>query len=130
MEITREVARKVLSLVDMGLTRGKGEPEPGKMCIEAVVCYALGMPHGDQPICVAPSLREFKIGLNDADWSSNAARAAGLRRLALVQLGSADTLDECEFVRRLVDCTIRQWLPKTLRRAADRFPKIAAALHE
>jgi len=43
-EITREVAQKVLSAVDAGLVKGQGIQEPGKMCVEAAVCYALGLP--------------------------------------------------------------------------------------
>ena len=118
-EITREVATKVLSIVDKGLVRGVGNPVPGAMCVEAAVCYALGLPHGDDPGCVAQSLRSLKIRLNDSNWSSNEARAKGLRRLAVAQLGSAGVLDEKEFVRRLVDYAIRKSVPMALRAAAS-----------
>ena len=80
--LTREVAKRVLDTVDAGLVQGMGVAKPGKMCVEAAVCYALGLPHGDNPDCVAPALRALKIRLNDASWSSNQARAKGLRRLA------------------------------------------------
>jgi hypothetical protein len=118
-EITKEVAEKVLTTVDAGLVSGMGVPKPGKMCVEAAVCYALGLPHGDDPGCVAPSLRSLKIRLNDSNWSSNEARAKGLRRLALAQLGSKDVLDEKEFVRRLVDYALRVSTPKALRSTAS-----------
>jgi hypothetical protein len=117
-EITREVATKVLELVDCGLSYGLGEPKPGKMCIEAVVCFALGLPRGDNPPCVAPAIRRLKIKLNDSHWSSNTARAKGMRRLALVQLGSAGTVDEHEFVKRCADFAIRKMVPIALRAAA------------
>src|SRR6478735_3685027 len=94
MEITREIATKVLTTVDAGLVKGVGNPVPGQMCVEAAVCYAMGLPHGDEPACVAPALRRLKIRLNDSCWSSNEARARGMRRLALIQLGSAGVLDE------------------------------------
>src|SRR5690349_19890033 len=100
--INLEVARKVLTVVDAGLVHGVGKPIPGQMCVEAAVCFALDLPHGDDPKCVAPSLRHLKIRLNDSNWSSNEARAKGLRRLALIQLGSAGVLDEQEFARRVV----------------------------
>src|SRR5690349_6337189 len=103
LEITREIAAKVLKVVDAGLSDGLGTRKPGEMCVEAAVCYALDLPHGDDPGCVAPTLRSLKIRLNDSNWSSKKARAAGLRRIALAQLGSKDHLDEKEFVRRLVD---------------------------
>ena len=78
--ITREIATKVRDTVDAGLVSGIGHPIPGQMCVEAVVCFALGLPHGDNPACVSPVLRRLKISLNDRHWSSPAARAAGLRR--------------------------------------------------
>ena len=82
--ITRDIAAKVLHIVDQGLSKGLGEQAPGQMCVEAAVCYALGLPHGDDPGCVSPALRRLKIGLNDANWSSPQARAKGLRRLAKI----------------------------------------------
>jgi hypothetical protein len=118
-EITREVAAKVLSVVDAGLSSGLGVPEPGKLCVEAAVCLALGLPHGDNPSCVAPALRSLKISLNDRNWSSNTARAAGMRRLAIAQLGSAGVLDEKEFARRVADYTIRTTVPRAMRIAAS-----------
>lgn len=48
------IAKKVLKTVNAGLVKGLGESEPGKMCVEAAVCYALGLPHSDDPwLCVA-----------------------------------------------------------------------------
>jgi hypothetical protein len=120
--ITREIAMKVRDVVAAGLVEGVGVAEPGKMCVEAAVCYALGLEHGDDPGCVSQPLRRLKIRLNDALWSSTAARAAGLRRLALAQLGSAGVLDDREFVRRVVDVTIRRAVPAGLRSAAKVNP--------
>ena len=117
-EITRAIARKVLKVVDAGLVVGIGDPEPGKMCVEAAVCYALGLPHGDDPACVAPVLRSLKIRLNDSNWSSDRARAKGLRRLALAQLGSAGSLDESKFIKRILDVVIRETFPVAFRAVA------------
>ena len=44
MELSREVALKVLQTVDAGLVRGVGKPVPGQMCVEAAVCFALHDP--------------------------------------------------------------------------------------
>jgi hypothetical protein len=118
VEINRALAEKVLEVVDAGLVKGVGVPEPGKLCVEAAVCYAMGLPHGDDPSCVAPSLRRLKIRLNDSAWSSDKARAKGLRRLAIAQLGSAGALDENEFARRCADLVIRSCVPSALRAAA------------
>jgi hypothetical protein len=117
MIITRDLAAKVLDVVDAGLCRGLGEATPGKMCVEAAVCYALGLPHGDCPPCVAPSLRAIAIRLND-QWSLNTVRTKGLRRLAVAQLGSAGHLDEREFVQRVLAHAIGIIAPLALRSAS------------
>jgi hypothetical protein len=116
--LSRDVAAKVLEVVDHGLTSGLGIAEPGKFCVEAAVCYALGLPHSDKPTCVSPVLRALKIALNDKAWSSPQARAKGLRRLAVAQLGSAGTLDEKAFLAQVVDMTIRKIVPRAMRVAA------------
>jgi hypothetical protein len=132
-EITREHVNKIHELLDHGLVTGVGIPEPGKMCVEAAICFALGLPHGDDPQCVLPSIRRLKIGLNDSfRWTSNMARAEGLRRLAIAQLGSKGAVDEKEFVARLAAMTIRTIVPPCLRRLAkhvkDPSRLLAAAL--
>jgi len=126
--MTRDIAMKVRDVVDAGLVGGIGNPIPGQMCVEAAVCFALGLEHGDDPRCVAQSLRRLKIGLNDRQWSSPQARARGLRRLAVAQLGSAGVLDERAFVLRVVDVTIRKAVPVGLRTAARLNPQHATAL--
>ena len=122
-QMTEEIGRKILSIVDQGLSKGLGQRKEGEtqgeMCVEAAVCYALGLPHGDDPGCVAPALRSLKIRLNDSNWSSKEARAQGLRRLAIAQLGSKNELDEKKFVKRLVDYAIRISTPQALRSAAS-----------
>ena len=117
--ITAAVAAKVLETVDAGLVSGAGNPVPGQMCVEAAVCYALGLPHGDDPQCVSRALRSLKIKLNDSNWSSDKARAKGLRRLAVAQLGSRDALDDREFAKRVAELAIRKQVPRALRAAAS-----------
>ena len=116
--ITREIAAKVLEVVDCGLVKGVGRPEPGAMCVEAAVCYAMGMPHGDDPSCVSRALRSLKITLNDKRWSSERVRAKGLRRLAIAQLGSAGFLDDKVFATKVAEMAIRTSVPEALRAAA------------
>jgi len=117
--ITKNTIAKIHELLDAGLVSGLGEPEPGKMCVEAAINYALGREHGDDPGCVLESLRRLKIKLNDSKyWTSNKARADGLRRLAIAQLGSKDAVDEIEFAERVASMTIRTVVPSALRAAA------------
>ena len=132
IEITKDVVAKLLDVVDAGLVNGVGNPIPGQMCVEAAVCYALGLPHGDDPQCVAPSLRSLKIRLNDSAWSSNAARAKGLRRLAVIQLGSKGHLDAKEFATRCAVLATKTCVPAALRAAASihKDPKHVQALRD
>src|SRR6202042_1342774 len=124
MKVTIKQARKVYEVVKCGLSSGLGNPKPGEMCVEAAVCYALGLPHGDNPEnCVAQALHKFKIGLNDASgWSSNEARAEGMLRLALSQLGSAGVLDEVLFAQKVALLAINKCVPFALRAAASIHP--------
>lgn len=87
-KITAEDVTKVLSVVDKGLTSGMGVPKAGFMCVEAAVCYAFGEEHSDEPKCVNQIIRNAKIEINDLSWSSKKARARGMRRIAIAQLGS------------------------------------------
>jgi hypothetical protein len=120
MEIDAKLAKRVLEVVDAGLCNGMGNPRPGEMCVEAAVCYAMDLPHGDNPSCVSPAIRQLKITLNDANWSSNTARAKGLRRLAVLQLGSKDNFNDVNFVQRLVP------LAKKYAANAAKYAKYAA----
>lgn len=127
--VDEAVARKVLETVDAGLSSGKGTPVPGHMCVEAAVCYAMGLPHSDNPPCVHPAVRKFKIGINDAPWSSPAARAKGMRRVAIAQLGS-ENIDGAAFVAYVAEQTIKWVLPIALRAAAALNPEHEGALVE
>jgi hypothetical protein len=101
-------------ILDKGLSKGLGKRD-SNMCIEAVICTVLGLDHGDDPQCVAKSVRAFKMGLNDSHWSNEIARAKGLRDLGLAQLGSLGIIDDVEFSVRLSTETIRVLLPDLIR---------------
>ena len=129
MNITKENIDKLNALLDYGLVKNLGIPVPGQMCVEAAVCAALGLPHGDDPGCVIGPLREIKIALNDSDeWDSNKSRAEGLRRLAIAQIGSLGAIKEDEFMRRVKTLTIRTVAPIALRAAADKIKDVRSVL--
>jgi hypothetical protein len=113
MEVTLEQARKVFDVVGYGLCDGVGTPNLGKMCVEAAVCYALGLPHGDDPPCVADVVRVYKITLNDAYWESNEARGKAFEKIAICQLGS-NVIDQRKFIEKVTLEVIRQILPLVL----------------
>jgi len=119
MQLNEGVARKVLGLVDRGLVQGLGEQVPGEMCVEAAVCFALGLPHGDEPPCVGSAVRAYKIRLNDSIWSSEQARAKGMRRVAIAQLGS-NLINQRAFADYVIVQGVRRILPIALRAAAER----------
>jgi len=98
-------AKRVLAVVDQGLVGGRvGDPEPGRMCVEAAVSFAMGYDHGDDPICVDSDLRSEKIGLNDTDgWKNDKDRAKGLRRVAIAQLGSAGKFNFGQYRKLLAE---------------------------
>lgn len=126
-ELNESLARRVLEVVDAGLVNGLGVPEPGRMCVEAAVCFAMGLPHSDEPTCVGSTVRCFKIRLNDSHWSSDAARTNGMRKLAIAQLGS-DQISQQDFAELVAEGCIRRILPIALRNAASVNPKFADAL--
>jgi hypothetical protein len=122
MKINPTIVKRLLKIIDKGLISGAGEstynpqtgeydspPKPGEVCVEQAVALALDEPLidgdvTDRPKCVANAVADLKIQLNDRDWSSNKARARGLRRVAVAQLGSKGMTDEkvfAEFRRKL-----------------------------
>src|SRR5690242_14226039 len=110
-----QVVPKFDAILQRGLCAGVGERD-GQMCIEAAICAALDLPHGDDPVCVHPAIRRFKIHLNDAAWSSPQARAAGLRRLGILQMGTDTGFDVSRFVTELSIRTVRELLSDLLER--------------
>lgn len=117
--INEAFVKKVLDVVDAGLTSGLGQPHPGEMCVEAAVAYASGEEHRDEPICVDSDLREIKIHLNDMGWYSNESRAEGLRRLAVAQLGTFKQGFNKDRFSGLIedqvkDYVLKNWKPKDL----------------
>ena len=115
------------TLLSHGLSKGLGLPLPGEMCIEAVICNVMGLEHSDDPMCVADSVRKFKIHLNDKNWSSNVARAKGLHDLGLAQLGSLGTVNDTLFSKKLMEKIIRVLLPNLFRRVFLSDDKCLAA---
>ena len=105
---------RIDAILARGLSAGLGQ-KGKQVCIEAAICEALNLPHGDDPQCVAIAVRAFKIRLNDSNWSSPEARAAGLRNLGIAQLGSLGVVNDVEFARRMAHATIQVLIPALFR---------------
>ena len=125
--ITETVVRKVLNTVDAGLCSGVGQPVPGKMCIEAVWAFVNGEPLNDEASCKHDAVRKFDITLNDSRWSTNDARAKGMRRLSIAGLGSTE-IDGGKFAELVAIGTVQRIVPIALRAAASTYPEHAAKL--
>ena len=120
------LAQRVLDTVDAGLVEGMGNPTPGAMCIEAAVCFALGLPHSDNPPCVGAAVRSAVIALTDSAWSSDKARASGMRAIAIAQLGS-NTLDQLAFATRMAILTVNRIVPVALAQIPDPSDEVKAS---
>lgn len=118
MQITTELIEKITSTVSKGLTKGLGDPKPGQMCVEAAICFAIGEEHTDRPSCVGEEIRSAKISLNDCNWSSDLARAEGMKFLAVAQLGS-DQIDQHDFVALLKFLSTKRILPYLIQKHYD-----------
>lgn len=103
-KVNKALIEDVLYIIDGGLSCGISDGEVyeddsedvtpksarGKVCVEAAVSIACGEGLDDGPSCVDFDLRELKIRLNDeAPWKSKKARAKGLRRFAIAQIGTS-----------------------------------------
>jgi hypothetical protein len=105
------IVPKFDKLLERGLCIGVGNPD-GQMCIEAAIACAMDLPFNDEPTCVEPAVRAFKIALNDSSrWSSPEVRAKALRNIGIAQIGSAVVVDGNEFAKRLAEKTIRIIIP-------------------
>ena len=126
IEITEDMRARVRAAVGDHLSKGLGTPE--SHCVMAAVSLAIDGQLSDRPTCVHAADRAFAIGINDARWSSDQARAEGMLPLALAAMGTAGT-DRTAWVRAVAEGTIRRVVPMALLAAASRAtPEAAAAL--
>jgi len=124
--LTKEVIERFDEMVARGFCKGVGSRET-TVCVEAAICYALGLAHGDDPECVEPAVRSYKIKLNDSNWSSPEARAKGLRDLGIAQIGSRGVVDGIEFSRIMTRKTIQFVIPGLFREVLGKYPDCLAA---
>jgi hypothetical protein len=109
-KVDANAVRRVLGVLSKGIVHGLGKPIPGQMCVEAAVSYSMGYEHSDKPDCVSELISDFKICLNDRGWSSDRARAKGLRRVAIAQLGS-DEIENADFGEAVYRAFLAKFLP-------------------
>lgn len=89
MKITKDIIEKVLNIITGGLENGAGN-NLNTFCVQQAVSKACNhIEYNDHPIfCVDDQVVSFGIRMNDRGWSSRKARADGMRRFAVAELGS------------------------------------------
>lgn len=89
VKVTRDFVRGLVRSIRKGLVGGLGNGGDGEMCVQHAVSRAEGWNRpSDRPTCVDSDLRDVGIMINDAGWSSRGARAKGLQRFAIAELGT------------------------------------------
>lgn len=114
-QITEETIRSLLAVVDQGLSKGRYYPDESKPSIDEAICLALKEPHRPSLLCISPQLRKLLVQFNDVNWTSEAARANGLRLLAVAQFGAAGAIDPELFVREVNMALVTKLYPRVLR---------------
>lgn len=125
--VNEELRVRITKIINAGLVRGLGSGHPGATCVEGAIALAMGEVYSDMPSCVAPPDRVFAIRLNDARWSSPAARARGLLPVALAQVGTAGTdrgMWAAQLERGMIQCVV----PMMLRDIAMLMPSHSVTL--
>ena len=115
VKITAGQEQRLREIIGRGLIAGIGS-ETGQTCIEGAIALSIGERLTTTPSCVGNEDRNWAILINDAPWSSPAARAEALLPIALAQTGSAGT-DRTVWVLAVALGTIRRVLPLALRAA-------------
>ena len=106
----KTIIPKFDAILKRGLCAGLGTPN-GQVCIEAAIALAMGLPFSDAPTCVEKNIIVFKIALNDQSWSTEEARAKGLRNIGIAQIGSKDVVDGIVFQQLLTTKLIKTLIP-------------------
>ena len=121
MEITTENIERLRGFLNAGLRSGIGS-KGNHVCVMAAIQKSFwpDADLSDRPSCVGYALREYGIAINDQSWSSDAARAAGMRDFAIAAIGS-DSLDQVAFLKRMSELTVREIVPIALESAAEKL---------
>ena len=117
-----KTAKEIIRLCSFGLIGDNGKPKEGSMCIENVVSYALGEKFSDAPSCVGSEIQMAKVALNDCLWTSNKARAKGMVKLGIAQLGSNTVCQEA-FKQLLKLKSTQKLLPFLIQKHYDSLKK-------
>lgn len=116
MEVTETLVRNLIATINPGLARFCNKENPQDKDLRAAIVAALGDEAYRLNSLISPVVAAFD--LCDANWSTDQARAKGLMRLAVAQMGSYGALDQSGFVHNVVKIATSHMLPKALRQVA------------
>ena len=127
MTLTLPKLKRLLKTRFKGILKSGQHPQDGEACVRELRACALELPWNDHPdgAEASPTDRACQV-LNDANWSSDEARAKGCLPLAL--LTESDAAEG--WVKAYALETVRVIVPIALRAAASVNPSSASRLEE
>jgi hypothetical protein len=106
----------MIDLETLVLKHGAHSTRKDGMCAEEAVAALAGLGHTDSPACASRVIAACMRRINDAGWSSDEARTAGLKRWLVPQIGTAT--DDAGLERRrafaAADVAVREIAPRAL----------------
>lgn len=118
--ITATIVTNILAAIDAGIIAEAGTYVPGNMPVEDAIRYGFGDEEESEVSRAGGEGGRFLAMLGGSPWSSNSARAAGLRKLAIAQLGSADfdddatKIDQAAIMSFIAEKTTKRIIPFAL----------------
>lgn len=112
--VNETFVKQLLYQIDGGLTHGMGGGGRSNMCVQHAVNHVMGRGRSDDVTwCALNEINSFGIHLNDCRWTSKRARADGLRRLAVAELGS-NKVNKAELAQSIRRKYVNHMLPQQL----------------
>ena len=119
IKLTKQIALKVLESINGALRMGAGNGEGQDVCVMQAIARAVGLPASDDHVeeCVGTAVSAFNRRLNDCSWSSDTARAEGMKALGVASIGS-NQLNQMEFGKLMFVRGTQRLLPFVFREIA------------
>ncbi len=99
-----QICSGILAKIDIGLIAGSGKSGFGQMCIEDTIDKITNKSD------IGEVVKKFITKINDANWLNEYSRAAGMRKIAIAQLGSV-CINQDKFTKYIIVQTIKRILP-------------------
>jgi hypothetical protein len=116
---TKRIALEVAKSINGALCRGAGSGQSQNVCVMQAIARAVGLPTSNDQVeeCVGSVVGAFNRKLNDCYWSSDVARAEGMKRLGVASIGS-NQLNQMEYGKLMFLRGTQKLLPFVFREIA------------